>query len=423
MAASNAIRDTYVGRPDDVTTQDHRLTNKPVFIKQQDIPGENDKVFSSELMYKALSGVVQRSEIAGIQKIRGLWRIYLTNQQSRIHLIAGGLNVRKVNVPVFDTNPYVSHGEDTIRLLVKDVPLSASDTVITDELERMKCKTVGKVLLQRLRIDGQLTDCLTGDRVIYITKPSHSLPRYVTFGLFRGRIFHPGQDAKDSTVTCSNCLEMGHHRSQCTKDVKCKQCNKPGHIARECREDFPPLQSTSMTPESNVHSDAMKQSAATPPRASPTPSNETPTTTGPASTITQFIRNVRDAPVIPDDNTTFNNSQPKDMRIHTCTSRNQQNAPATKTESSHQNKMQSKITTYAAKVIQPQRVDEQEECLSHDDEYSTAESENDEAVIVPEPDHSDLSAESPEIVNRESKNPTNAVKRKQRAHKKHSKKK
>ena len=142
--------------------------------------------------------------------------------------------MRNVCVAVYDSNPFLVHGEDTLRLRIKDIPLSASDTLITDELESRKCKPIGKIIHDRLRVDGKLTDCLTGDRIVYIERPKQSLPRSITFGLFHGRVFHPGQQPDDSSnVTCSKCLVTGHHRSKCTQDVKCKLCHKSGHSFHE----------------------------------------------------------------------------------------------------------------------------------------------------------------------------------------------
>ena len=404
------------------------LRGKPVFVKHLDIPTVNERDFYTEHMYKALAKEVPSKEITGIQKIKGLWRLYIENKQTRINLITLGLKVRNVCVAVYDTNPFLVHGEDTLRLRIKDIPLSASDTLITDELESRKCKLIGKIIHDRLRVDGKLTDCLTGDRIVYIERPKHSLPRSITFGLFQGRVFHPGQLPDDvSTVTCSNCLVTGHHRSKCTQDVVCKQCSKSGHIARDCTEDFPPLPSHNTNPlttgqrsrDLRAHSSVQYQENRDHPFATPPPpSNET--LHDESRQQTESAQYTHHAPVTPcgkpsDAHATF--QRHRDQLIS-----NIRQGPG---------KSQAKITQFTnarntlASEENAQRSAvqvEQDDCASvSQDDFSTAESENsdDESAQV----QSELSAESPELhVILEKKN-TKSTKRKQKSHKNPSKKK
>ena len=126
-----------------------------------------------------------------------------------------------------------------------------------EELERQKCKVVGKTTYQRLRVDGRLTDCLTGDRIVYIERPSFSLPRSMTFGIFKGRVYHQNQTVADPrNVTCSNCLSVGHHRSKCTSEVVCRRCKSSGHIASDCGNPTPPT-----SPDRSADTDAASDAA------------------------------------------------------------------------------------------------------------------------------------------------------------------
>ena len=223
---------------------DNTQLGKPIFVKNRDIPVNSNRDFAptQEEFYKFLAKAVPKSDIKGIQRIGGLWRIYIDKRDLRVKLIMNGLGVRGVNVAVYDANPFVADGdENTVKVLVKDIPLSVHNSVITDELEKQKCKIRGKVVYQRLRVDGLLTDCLTGDRMIYIERPSFSLPRMMAFGLFKGRVYHPNQNVLDpDKVTCSNCLTTGHHRSRCSAPVVCKRCKSSGHYARDCPNPTPP---------------------------------------------------------------------------------------------------------------------------------------------------------------------------------------
>ena len=88
------------------------------------------------------------------------------------------------------------------------------------------------------RVNGQLTNCLNGDRVLYITPPSQPIPRKVTIGkTFRAPVYHNGQPTPNTGApTGSRCLEKGHHVSNCTNAVKCQICRKDGHVRSECPE-------------------------------------------------------------------------------------------------------------------------------------------------------------------------------------------
>ena len=257
------------------------IGGKPVFIKHKDIPSTEEKLISNQDIYKCLLGCVQSREIKGVQKIGGLWRLYIETQETRIKLITSGLNVRNANVAVHDTNPFLTDGnENNLRLLIKDIPLSAHDSLITDELGKLKHKVVGPVIYQRLRVDGQLTDCFTGDRIVYIRQPSTPLPRNMNFGLFKAKVFHYGQlpSTTSSTVVCSRCLDRGHHRSQCSNPVVCRRCKQPGHLQLQCSVDFE-------TPPTSPKKD----------RASGTPSAVEAAAAPPAQSIDELISSGRRA--------------------------------------------------------------------------------------------------------------------------------
>ena len=198
----------------------------PNFLKNKDVPECNGKNVYADELFKCLLHVVPSSEIKGIQRIGGIWRLYIADKNVRIKLITNGLNIRSTNVCVYDSNPFLPNGrEDTLRLVVKDIPLAVHETVITDELERKKCKITGKMYYQNLRVDGKLTECLTGDGIVYIEPLTSPLPRTIMFGPFKGRIFHFGQtDAAKTNTICSKFLQPGHLRSACINDVVCRSC-------------------------------------------------------------------------------------------------------------------------------------------------------------------------------------------------------
>jgi hypothetical protein len=105
---------------------------------------------------------------------------------------------------------------------VKNIPLSADDGQIHRTLTLEDCNIEG-IFREKLRVDGRLTNCDTGDRLV-ISKPRpHPLPRSLQIGKYWGRIFHPGQIETDNQnrkniKNCHKGLKPGHYMYQCTSD-------------------------------------------------------------------------------------------------------------------------------------------------------------------------------------------------------------
>lgn len=195
-------------------------TTKPVFLKNRDVPQVEGKPLSHSDVYTAISKQLGSAKnLKGIQKIGGLWRIYLDDRVARIALITSGLGVRGALAPVYDTNPYLKNNDTstTTRVTVKDIPLSVNDETIVNELEKLKIKVKSKVQRMKLRVNGFLTECYNGDRAVYTEKLNKPLPRTVQMGSFTARVYHEGQNS--GPILCSKCLAQGHHASTCTGPV------------------------------------------------------------------------------------------------------------------------------------------------------------------------------------------------------------
>ena len=229
---------TYAGKaaPSGATS---RTSPKPVFVAVRDIPSSTSKAPpTGEEFYYSLMKCVKTEHISGIQRIGSLWRIYLSDHEERVKVIVNGLFIRGATVPVHDVNPYTkTKDEHMTRVLIKDVPLSVGDDQIKATLQTMKYTVRGDITRQQLRVGGKLTSCLNGDRIVYIDPPSQPLPRFLVISnVFRARAFHAGQPEKRDSVivTCSKCLESGHHASTCQNEVKCRSCKQSGHYSYTC---------------------------------------------------------------------------------------------------------------------------------------------------------------------------------------------
>ncbi|CAG2196938.1 CNBP [Mytilus edulis] len=75
---------------------------KPVFILETDLfgtikPKPVDFLNHAEL-YSDIGHVVEESHLKGLQRVNGMWRIYLDSESDREHLIANGLTIRKKHI-------------------------------------------------------------------------------------------------------------------------------------------------------------------------------------------------------------------------------------------------------------------------------------------------------------------------------------
>ena len=110
------------------------------------------------------------------------------------------------------------------------MPISVAESEIEFALKKLGCELRSEIKLERARdADSKLTRFLTGRRFVFITTPYRPLERTTTVGFFVARLFHKEQRLVKKIVKCSNCLEEGHHKSACDKEVVCQTCKKPGH--------------------------------------------------------------------------------------------------------------------------------------------------------------------------------------------------
>ena len=126
---------------------------------------------------------------------------------------------------------------------MKNVPLSADDGIIERTLNLYDCD-IEHISREKLRVDGRLTNCETGDRLVIskiITKP---LPRFIRMGRYNAKVYHQGQpqesntDSQSSTRVCHKCLQPGHLFYNCENDWVCKLCKQPGHKVIDCPQSM-----------------------------------------------------------------------------------------------------------------------------------------------------------------------------------------
>ncbi|CAC5418309.1 unnamed protein product [Mytilus coruscus] len=209
---------------------------KPVFIQETDVfgsisDGETLKklYLTHSEMYKAVGEVVPERTIIGLQRIRGLWRIYLDDESERDILISKCLKIRGKSIWIYSRNPRVTAHENinNVRIRVKDIPLSADDGQIIREMEKHGCSILSN-MRERLRYNNKVTNCLTGDRIIICDGPlTEHIPRSILIGKYRATIIYRDQPRNNpQNMKCSKCLQEGHQTKDCINDWVCRSCGQ-----------------------------------------------------------------------------------------------------------------------------------------------------------------------------------------------------
>lgn len=284
------IRPVYTGVPQQQQQrgpppppQQQRGLPPVVFFKNRDAVGYiepaewNDKGLKNEEVYKQLCKTIRQEHIQGVQKIGGLWRLYLTDTGARCKLLTQGLDIRGKTVTVYEHNPFLRTATNTVIVRVCDVPLSVHDSEIVTSLRSFGAEIKGECTKEKLRVGGQLVNCLTGNRRIEIRTPKEPLPRFISVNDFKARVYHPGQpQTKD--ITCSRCQEKGHHLHNCkNKTFKCSECKEEGHLRYAC-----PILRAKQTAESNTQHEEEVQTQLSPSIiiSEPNKSSDHPSTKG-----------------------------------------------------------------------------------------------------------------------------------------------
>ena len=86
---------------------------------------------------------------------------------------------------------------------VKNVPLSADDGQIHRALILEGCEIQG-LFRERLRVDGRLTNCETGDILIISKTLQNPIPRKLQIGKYCALVFHSGQPEFSSNKQQNN---------------------------------------------------------------------------------------------------------------------------------------------------------------------------------------------------------------------------
>ena len=138
----------------------------------------------------------------GIQRVGSLWRLYIQDTVNRVKLLAGIASLRGKTVQLYEKNPYVPDRSDQVRVRIKNIPLSADDSIIVKSLKDNGCELIETPSCEKLRVDGKLTNCKTGNRIVFIKPPKEPLSKIMKIGIFRAVVPHPGQTVSTKKQNC-----------------------------------------------------------------------------------------------------------------------------------------------------------------------------------------------------------------------------
>ncbi|CAG2192534.1 CNBP [Mytilus edulis] len=212
-----------------------------MFLLEKDLFGDVkpsiDQFLNHVELYKSIDHIVNSRNLRGLQRVKGMWRIYPDSETDRDTLITKGLVLRKKLLKIYTRNPnskvYDHDNPHHWRVRVKNIPCSAEDGQIMRAVENLG-GTVHSLDRERLRVDGLLTNCQTGDRILYCEPMEKVLPRTLKIGKYMAVLLHKEQKTDSSQLTCNKCLQTGHVLRECPNEWVCTTCNNPGHKKAEC---------------------------------------------------------------------------------------------------------------------------------------------------------------------------------------------
>ena len=209
---------------------------KPLYLKNNDLQSLGDKELVAFDLINPIKKIIG-DDLLCVQLDRNLWRVYLTNAESRYKLLIQGIEINNTTYQFYDTNPYTSGAKSvnqkTLKLRICGLPLSVADSAVCEMLDKLNVKLTSKIMYEKIRDPEtkRMTSILNGTRFLFIEPlpDGKSLPRFNYCAGVQCKIFHFGQPKKTGNLLCTNCWKTDHTRSKCSSEACCKVCKQPGH--------------------------------------------------------------------------------------------------------------------------------------------------------------------------------------------------
>ena len=161
------------------------------------------------LICREIEKVTGKGTIVGVQKLRGLYRVYTKTLKVRNMLLSKGFSVNGVFIALIDTNPRSGKREneeieekENIRIIVGNLPYSISPAEIRNALSEVEGVELRSPLYDETYRDdnGFLTLFKTGRRFVYAVAPSKPIQHEFKVGHWTASIYYKGQPKKQKNV-------------------------------------------------------------------------------------------------------------------------------------------------------------------------------------------------------------------------------
>ena len=209
---------------------------KPVFLKNSELPKSNNERITNFRLLNAVSAVVGDT-VKCVQLDRDLWRVYLSEKQSRDKLTIEGFDLDSQHIRVYDSNPYsaglTNPDDPVLKVTICGIPLSVDDSAVHEMLKKFEVSPKSEIKYEKIRdpTTNKMTNVLNGNRFLYIQPlgQNKTLPRFSYCAGLKCKIFHHGQNVEKPQITCTNCWETGHFFKACQNIPRCSACKESGH--------------------------------------------------------------------------------------------------------------------------------------------------------------------------------------------------
>ena len=152
---------------------------------------------------RAMEKVVGPNKVDGSIRISGLWRLQVKDEKSRATLLMKGLPIRGINCTILSKNPYYIGDQESVKLIVGNLPFSISNDEIRKTLIGLGVQTASEIKWEHYREEKDLanpdkiqglTSYKTGRRFIYIARPSFPIPQSIKVASnFTAFLYYRGQ--------------------------------------------------------------------------------------------------------------------------------------------------------------------------------------------------------------------------------------
>ena len=180
----------------------------PLFLKSSTLAAPPNSLINGLDVCYALERASGKGTVDGVQRIGGLFRIYLKTEKAREDLLISGFNFNGCNVSLLGFNPFSAAADQdtpTTKIIIGGIPLSVAESEIEKALIEKSVKLKSNIKLEHYRDhEGKLTSFKTGRRFVYSELPTLNLDPFLKIGLWKASIFYREQIRPKKSVNFEN---------------------------------------------------------------------------------------------------------------------------------------------------------------------------------------------------------------------------